>query len=130
MATTPSDLIQLANESLKANSEVSYRNAASRAYYALFHEVTSRLTNLPDRKESGTHESLITYLKTCNSGEEPYDIKELENIGYKLGQSKLYRVEADYKLDDSFPQAKGQRAVDFAKKVMQQAQSSMKRAAC
>ena len=98
MPITSSEFLSSAERCFAEDCEIGYRNAISRAYYALYHEIKDNLTSLPAYTRDH-HASLISYLK--NKGEnklEPYDPRSLKSMAYKLEQQRLARNEADYDL--------------------------------
>ena len=96
MSVSPSDFMQSAN-SMIANDqckEIGLRNAASRAYYALFHTamqtVVAKGVPLQKLDRAGSHESLIATL--C--GMSP----SAKSIGDAIGRVKRFRHDCDYQV--------------------------------
>lgn len=98
MPTSSLEFLTSAEQCLADNCEIGYRNAISRGYYALYHEIKENLTCLPAYTRDH-HSSLIKYLKNKSENKlEPYDPAKLKSMAYKLEQQRLARNEADYDL--------------------------------
>lgn len=94
MATTPSELLQTADELAQGVRECDWRNAASRAYYAAYHicipfAFDSSSAN-PGHRELArrlTHPTAATHRKSA---------------GYLLDQCRELRERADYRINADF----------------------------
>ena len=97
MSVKPLDFLTAAIELSTVNSEISKRNALSRAYYAAYHTAIENFpldeSYTPPDKNSGVHKKYISYLmsRDTNSTERL--------IGIALGKLLKKRVKADYHLD-------------------------------
>ncbi len=83
-----------------ADSEFSWRNGASRIYYAAYHSANQLVQHCPDNshKSMGSHERLSDRFKLHSS-------KGALSIAYVLENMKKVRHMADYDLDSPFLQA-------------------------
>ena len=98
MPTGSADFLEAADRCFAENTEIGYRNAVSRGYYALYHEIKANLTALPNFSRDH-HTNMISYLKNKSQNKlEPYDPQKLKSMAYKLEQQRLARNEADYDL--------------------------------
>lgn len=98
MPTNSSEFLSSAERSFGEDSEIGFRNAISRGYYALYHEIKENLTSLPSFSRDH-HSNLIQYLKNKSENKlEPYDPMRLKSMAYKLEQQRLARNESDYDL--------------------------------
>lgn len=116
MSIQPSDFLDSAASYIAADtSEVSIRNAVSRAYYAAFHCCTdSFLENeLPPSSESGKgmHKQYISQLTQCDAGSPP------RSAGIKLQALHGRRIKADYKLDSIVTQRDAALQLDTCREV-------------
>lgn len=98
MSIQPSDFLDSAASYIAADiSEVSIRNAVSRAYYAAFHCCADSFSEneLPASNEpsKGMHKQYISQLTQCDAGSSP------RSAGIKLQALHSRRIKADYKLD-------------------------------
>ncbi|WID41929.1 HEPN domain-containing protein [Pseudomonas phage PG1] len=90
------DLLNLAQRLMAENpsSECLLRASIGRAYYAVYHEAqsTADVLGLSHQKtSSGVHEQLISRYEASG--------KRLKVIANRLATAKMYRVEADYKIN-------------------------------
>lgn len=100
MPTTSQEFLSSAERCLAEDSEIGYRNAISRAYYAMYHEIKESLTCLPSFQRDH-HKNLIGYLRNKAENKlEPYDHDSLKSMAYKLEQQRRSRNEADYDLQN------------------------------
>ncbi|MEN4196851.1 hypothetical protein [Serratia marcescens] len=98
MPIKSNDFLVSADECKKCGNEAGYRNAISRAYYAMYHETLHTLQSVP-RYSSNHHSNLIGYLKTKAENKlEPYDPNKMKVLGYNLDQQRKARHEADYEV--------------------------------
>jgi uncharacterized protein (UPF0332 family) len=99
MSIVSQDFLVSSKSCLDLGSEVDFRNAVSRAYYAMYHEAKGSLTCQPNYSGS-QHSNLIGYLKNKSENKlEPYDSYQMKLLGYRLDQQRKARHEADYDLD-------------------------------
>ncbi len=109
--TTPVELFELAKELRVAGSEVRFRAAASRAYYALYHHCLAFHNALPVPGISaaagigGDHINLVHQL-THPAPEISKDRPEIHDrsrrLGVMLNTMRGLRHNADYRLSDQF----------------------------
>jgi len=99
MTISSQDFLDSAEICLANDDEIGYRNAVSRGYYALYHEISGRMTYMP-RYARDHHAALIEYLNTNTLHKnEPFESVKLKSLSYKLKSIRLERNEADYDLD-------------------------------
>lgn len=97
MPVSPSDFMLSANSMMTQSerSEIALRNAASRAYYALFHTamqvVRAKGVTLVKSERGGSHESLIATL--CGMS------LPAKSIGEAIGRVKRFRHDCDYQVN-------------------------------
>ncbi len=85
--------------SFNSGSEIDYRNAISRSYYAVYHKSLSLLDSLPNFNSSH-HAGLINYLSTSECAKhEGYNESTLKEISRLLKVMRKARNDADYNLD-------------------------------
>lgn len=118
MSITFKDFLDSAQKLVKSNDEVDHRNAASRAYYAAFHEAkrVSKYSNSMVIKNQGVHEQLIQKLKT-HPGKDPRS-HNIRDIGNFFSQCKSYRVRADYHINKNFPNPDALKAISIAEQII------------
>ena len=99
MAVSPEVLLDAAAALGSGNSEVDWRNATSRAYYAAYHSCASvARAARPGVAETGSvHATLIAALTDALSP------AHLKGLGYMLEQSRKRRTDADYRIQEDFP---------------------------
>ncbi len=97
---------------IQGNSEIDYRNAASRAYYAAFHLCRILLEKLPNSPDNiGTsHQRIIDALLFSND-------KKLKSLGNKLKVTKELRHKADYKVNVKFTRYDASRTLSHVQKI-------------
>lgn len=99
MSVTPTDFIALSKELIGSEgcSEVHFRSAVSRAYYAVYHQAlnTADELGLPDSSPNqGEHKKLISRFSSAG--------KRLKVIADRINVIRASRVDADYKLFSGF----------------------------
>lgn len=114
MSVTYQHFLDSAKVFLSGLSEIDYRNAASRGYYAAYHICLKLGKRYPDfiDDKSGVHEKLITKLE----GARDHNIKA---IGYILRVCKNSRKKADYLLEDKFSKQEAELTIIQAVKIIQ-----------
>lgn len=103
MSVSPLDFHQAAQGMCGEGSEIGYRNASSRAYYAAYHlgrSVIDTLPSVPIKNGGGTHEKLIQRL--TNIPNSFVHALAARSAGHLLAQMRKSRVKADYDIADSF----------------------------
>ena len=103
------EFIDSAESMLDAGTEISFRNAISRAYYGLYHFAKTKA----DEKAwfdyvSSSHQGLIDRYK--NNGQT--------QISYVLADLHKVRCKADYEMDRSFDNVNTEYNVDRCKKLI------------
>jgi uncharacterized protein (UPF0332 family) len=93
----PLDLLDLADELLSGNSEVWWRGAVSRAYYAAFHVARARLRDSGFAVPQGDQAHAYLWLRLSNSGHP-----DVQQAGDRLNELRRFRNWADYDLDQPF----------------------------
>lgn len=116
MSIQPSDFLDSAASYIAADtSEVSIRNAVSRAYYASFHCCTDSFPEdelpLSNEPNKGMHKQYISQLAQCDAGSPP------RSAGIKLQALHSRRIKADYKLDSIVTQRDAAIQLDTCREV-------------
>lgn len=95
------DFLRSSEHCLSLDEEVGYRNAVSRAYYAMFHRASEVLEHIPSA-EHNHHANLISYMQgRMGMPKEHIPAARLKLLAYDLRQMRQARNEADYRLSDS-----------------------------
>ncbi|MCU6184383.1 hypothetical protein KWH94_14745 [Citrobacter cronae] len=95
------DFLRSGEHCLSLDEEVGYRNAVSRAYYAMFHRAAEALEHIPS-VEHNHHANLISYMQgRMGVPKENIPAARLKLLAYELRQMRQARNEADYRLSDS-----------------------------
>lgn len=100
MAVTSNDFMSFAEHSKALSTEIGFRNAVARSYYAMYHHTQESLLNCP-KYIGASHDSLREYL-TRAKPTEPFDKSYLRRLSAILNQQKGFRNIADYELDKTF----------------------------
>lgn len=113
MPITNQDFIQSAREILSSGkSEIDFRNATSRAYYAAYHVATKFKSNVPqERGRGGIHSQLIKDL-TRNQDER------IKQVGHLLNQCRGERTDADYSLDLHFDRNRAENVIELVAELL------------
>lgn len=100
---------------LSFGGEISFRNAASRAYYYGYHicDAFADAENLPLQGGRGIHDKLIARLSKNEDG-------WIRKIGRLLDQAKAKRRDADYILHREFKELDAQSTINKAKAINQE----------
>lgn len=116
MPVTPNALLDAAKVLGRGESEVDRRNAASRAYYAAWHQCLpiGRSVSLSAQPGQGMHQQLIATL-TGNQD------RTLKSLGYMLKQCRDLRVEADYEIETDFPPEDTRTALEQCERILKKA---------
>ena len=117
MAVTPEILLDAAIAIGKGTAEVDRRNAVSRAYYAAFHRCRSvaQDARLSVAETGSVHVALIDALVA------PLTPTPLKSIGYMLDQCRRMRADADYGIDQDFPEYLAKNVLRNCRKILQKA---------
>ena len=100
MSVRPEEFIESAKRIAEQNSEMGWRNATSRAYYAMFHLCREYARANADRMDyieeqnRGSHEVVIDAFRTEGRSNPLY-----KSIAYILSNSKGLREKADYDIN-------------------------------
>lgn len=107
MSISPSNLLQLSKDILAtAKTEVEFRNAIGRAYYAAFHAATAFHNSLPSPGElpstpTGEHLKLAYQLSRPTIASTDPLFTKSRDLGRDLNWLHTKRLNSDYKLDHS-----------------------------
>lgn len=96
--------------------EVDFRNAASRAYYALFHACKPVAEAMCSPAHGNAHEKVIRALKSHTD-------HKIRSLGNSLEQARDFRSRADYTLDLNYTRGLAMQTIGHAKKRMQEIES-------
>lgn len=102
MSVDPGDFLVSAVAMLQPeSSEIDFRNAASRAYYAAYHAARALAVTLPVQAvvKGGAHEQVI---KTLTDGGTSHFSMQCRRVGYLLSTMRTARHRADYELGTDF----------------------------
>lgn len=119
MAVTPRELLEAADALEQRGSEVDLRNAASRAYYAAYHQCR-KLPQLPPAPGSGSMHKWVVDTLTASQD------NKLKSLGYILEQCRKLRIAADYDIDAKFPSDQTHTAVAQCRKILDKAESILR----
>ncbi len=115
MSIAPDDLLSNAKRLCEGKQEFDWRCAASKAYYAAYHQCKVAAETLPeppyDSKAMGVHDTLIKKFSTQS------DLK-FKSIGFMLREAKRIRKKADYDIDDLFEQWEAKETIKWAEKIL------------
>ena len=124
MPVTPSEIISLSKELVDRDSEVYWRSAASRAYYAIFHLCEVASSQLPEPLSSsvdrdyGLHEKMIRKF-TLYTDSDIERQRQVRSIGRWIGDSKDIRTKADYHTDIPFSQNDARQVIHLHRRINQ-----------
>lgn len=115
MAITADDLLTLAEDILEAsaNSEVNYRNSATRSYYSIFHKcqpISDSIASIHPDKIKSLHSKIIWKLKNHS---DPNIVK----LGKLLFDGRDKRTHADYDLLRPFNKRDAEYLLGLASRV-------------
>ena len=120
MSVSPLDFHHAAQGMCGEGSEIGYRNASSRVYYAAYHlglSVVDALPSAPVKNDVGVHEELIQRLtKIPNSF---VHVMVARSAGHLLAQMRKSRVKADYKITDGFSDQEAELQLELFSKYSQ-----------
>lgn len=113
MSVTYQQFLDSAKLFLSGLSEMDYRNAASRGYYAAYHICLKLGKKYPDfiDDRAGLHEKLIRKLESAKD-------RNIMSIGYILRMCRSSRKKADYLLDDIFSKKEAELTINQAEKII------------
>ncbi|MBF0634248.1 MAG: hypothetical protein HQK85_06315 [Nitrospinae bacterium] len=115
MPITPDDLLTLAENILtaRANSEVNYRNSATRSYYSIFHKcqpISDRIRAVPPKDIKGSHAKIFWKLKNHSD-------PAIARLGKLLFDGRAKRRHADYDLLRPFNKGDAEYLLGLASRV-------------
>ena len=116
MSVTPNELLEAAKALGRGDSEVDWRNAASRAYYAAWHRCLPIGRSVGLSAERGVHRQLIETLEQDRN-------MTLRSLGYILRQCRKLRVKADYEIETDFSPEDAQVALTQSEKILIRAEA-------
>ena len=128
MASSTDDLINFAKEIAGNPSEIHQRCSASRAYYASYHLCNgfAETRDIPHHYEEktsyGFHEALIKRFTEFNQTSK--EATNLKSVGYMLRQSRDIRVNADYRLTETFDSKDTKLAIGYFEKIFERLENS------
>lgn len=117
MSVNSKDFLDFAADSLTRGDEIGFRNAVARSYYAMFHEVRSMLSSLPNFT-SHAHDGLISYLTQPDKSEQ-FDKMALRALAAMLRQQKGKRAIADYDVNNVVSESDAKESIRMAEKLFQ-----------
>ena len=121
MAVSPEVLLDAAAAIVSGNSEVDWRNATSRAYYAAYHScvAVARDARLSVAETGSVHAALIGAL---TDGLSP---PKMKGLGYMLEQCRQRRTDADYRIHEDFPRQIADTVVSDCRKFLDRASAML-----
>ncbi len=116
MSVEPQLLLESAQALAETDSELDWRGAANRAYYAAYHRCLP-LGNLHGFEDDGksAHRRLIDTLTGTRD-------RNLMSIGYMLEQCRALRVKADYGIELDLSQEDARTVVSQCKRIFEKAE--------
>ncbi len=87
------DFLKSAEQLLQTGDEIGYRNAVSRAYYALYHRCIPLFNEINDRPTDDHHAQIVRTLRQQS---------QYESIANRLNKLRKRRNTADYELHKTF----------------------------
>jgi hypothetical protein len=126
MSVTPEEFSDLATRLIANPTEIDWRGAASRAYYAAYHISKAASSLCPDNShfaiEGGTHAKLIDRFESWHHP-DPEVRKKSKRIAYILRDMKKTREHADYDIVRTLLKAESEtkiKQVPLLKKALQE----------
>ena len=107
------DFLSLAELWVKGGSEAQWRSAASRAYYAAFHEARRLLRVLGFRVPKADQAHAYLWLRLSNCG-DPL----VQNAGRELDRLRRDRNRADYDIEQTFSNSDAIYVVKTTRRVL------------
>lgn len=119
MSVTPDDFIDAAETLILNNTEMDFRNAASRAYYGAYHRsfiYAHHHLGIPADVDGGSHYAVSeSYLSKSDLS--------YRKVSILLRQAKAIRVTADYHLSVNFDENLAATALEQAKRIIESVDS-------
>ncbi|OCG16315.1 hypothetical protein A9G24_04780 [Gilliamella sp. App6-5] len=117
MSVNCKDFLSFAEDSLKRNDEIGYRNAIARAYYSCYHAILSSINfRLP--KDEPSHKSVTDYLAAPGKDEAIPRMK-LISLRARLLEQKALRIKCDYHLQETLDKKEAELSIAKARKFIQ-----------
>jgi len=120
-----SEFLLSAESFAQANTEIGYRNAASRAYYCAYHaslvlaEELAFADYIPGRTDKiGAHERLIKRIQFGALSLSEGVKQKVSQVAHFLAQAKVLRVKADYKLGIEICKGDCDLTIAYSKKIL------------
>lgn len=126
MSVTSNHFLLSAEELIKGDREIDFRNSASRAYYSCYLEARSYAKELPDVSvgKGGAHIKVIRkFAEYSVKNENQKRSEAIRKIGFLLDQVKSHRTRADYKIDGVYLKNDAEQTIGEAKKIINKIQS-------
>lgn len=121
MSTSSIEILDLSRSLIAQKEEVSFRAAASRAYYAAFHACKPIADKLPiSSANGGVHNRLIASLADAPD-------QSLRKAAARLKMAKDTRVTADYHLGEDFTELDAISAIRKAEDILRLIEIATKR---
>jgi uncharacterized protein (UPF0332 family) len=105
------DFLKSAEQLLQTGDEMGYRNAVSRAYYALYHRCLPLFNEISDHPADDHHAQVVRTLR-----QQP----KLKSIVNRLNNLRKRRNTADYELHKTLSYYDAVSAVKMAQKAIQE----------
>lgn len=123
MAVTCLDFLNSAVEVKGGGSEVSWRNAASRAYYAAYHACLPLGKSLPNYwdVQGGVHTQLIVALENATARDSTSH-RSVKALGFLLRQIRAHRIDADYLIEEKFDEPTADIVLKQSERIVESAQ--------
>lgn len=112
MPIAPMDFLIAARDLHLIGSEVSHRNAASRAYYAAYHEASIKAEHsimIPG--DAASHAAII-------GAYEGHRDPKYKAVGYMLRQARAKRRIADYSINDEFSANDALESINLSERII------------
>lgn len=116
--------IVVAQDIVTTRTEVNYRTAASRAYYALYHAalelMLKEFNEIKRYPRCGVHQCLINHLEEVgeNGGTGKISAKLSTDLAETLALVKRLRTNADYRLNHRFQESDALMSIDYASEYL------------
>ena len=123
MAVTCLDFLNSAVEFKGGGSEVSWRNAASRAYYAAYHACLPLAKSLPNYRDvqGGVHTQLIAALENATARDSTSHLS-VRALGFLLRQIRFHRIAADYFIEEEFDESNADLVLKQSERIIESSQ--------
>ncbi len=105
------DFIKSAEQLLETGDEMGYRNAVSRAYYALYHRCLPLFNEISDRPADDHHAQVVRTLR-----QQP----QYQSIANRLNNLRKRRNTADYELHKTLSRYDAIMAVKMAQNAIEE----------